>query len=126
MMWCEMISKELFTAVTGIKLGTYNVDGVETERRLWIDDTAKTHYVCWDAVPYLDEINIHELAHMVKEWAYDNGYWIDSNLLFVSIGREGSKKVIKTLNGYDLKIKQPYLDFKAGEWILNETTNRTR
>ena len=65
-------------------------------------------------------INIHEIAHKCKEWALKNGYWIDSNLGFVSIGKNGSAKKVKSFNGYDIKLNEPGLILKSCEWIENE------
>ena len=65
-------------------------------------------------------INIYELAlHLCKEWALANGYWIDSNVGFVSIGKNGNKSVVKSFNGYDLKRNEPNLIIDACEWILD-------
>lgn len=64
------ISKELFEAVMNIKLGTYYSDNIETERRLWIDKDL----ICWDAVPFVDEISINDFFFKCKEWASTKGY----------------------------------------------------
>lgn len=69
------ISKELFEAVMNIKLGTYYSDNIETERRLWIDKDL----ICWDAVPFVDEISINDFFFKCKEWANNKGYYLASN-----------------------------------------------
>ena len=67
------------------------------------------------------QINIHELQSKMKKWALENGYWIDSNLGFVSVGGNGSRTVCKTFNGYDLKMSESGLVTEACEWIMKES-----
>lgn len=69
-------------------------------------------------------INVYSLAHECKKWAYEKGYWIDSNLSFVSIDKSGSSNVVCTFNGYDLKLDEPDLIFEACEWILKKVNNQ--
>lgn len=64
--------------------------------------------------------NIYELAHKYKEWAKDNGWWVDTNLGFASIGKNGTKTVWKCFNGYDLKLDEPGLTIQSCEWIKKE------
>lgn len=62
-------------------------------------------------------INLYELAYKYKVWAKDNGYWIDNNLGFASIGKNGTMAIVKNFNGYDLKLEEPYLIIHSCEWI---------
>ena len=66
------------------------------------------------------QINVYELAHKCKEWALAQGWWIDSNLGFASIGKNGSQTKWKSFNGYDLKLIEYELVIIACEWILND------
>jgi len=69
----DIISNELFYAVTKIKLGTYNFDNIETQERLWIDDTTSVIYICWNRMSEIHDISIYEFAYKCKEWAKDYG-----------------------------------------------------
>ncbi len=67
---------------------------------------------------YADDINIYELMHSMKVLALKKGYWIDSNLGFVSIGFLGVQEAKKKFNFYYLKLNETELVTKACEWIL--------
>jgi len=62
-----MISKELLSKVLGINV--HKVEQIDTS----------TIYYEWDYLSYEingTDINIYELAHKCKEWAYDNNWFI--------------------------------------------------
>ena len=106
-----MISKELLAKVLP------KTEGVDIGRKeeLYIE-LPFLYFTSFDGMS--TRINIYELAHRCKEWAKLNGYWIDSNLGFVSIGQNGQQQRLRAFNGRDLKIDEPNLIFKACQWIL--------
>lgn len=103
-----MISKELLSEVLDDKRIMMNKIEFEIGNSYLVVD----NYI---------RINIYELAHKCKKWALNEGWWIDSNLGFINIGKNGNGIVWKTFNGYDLKLDEPNLIFKACKWILKET-----
>lgn len=69
-------------------------------------------------------INIYELAHKCKEWAWDNGYEIEElchNLIVHYLDVEQLEYLKKEFNTEDgLYIPyNPYRVFKACQWILD-------
>lgn len=117
----NVISKELFTAIMGIKFGTYFCGGEETEKRLWVDDTGSTSFVCWDAVPYTSEISFYELAHRAKVWASDKGY----RLMSCQDKDAGYCEVMKAVNYPPVLHSETYdteqeAIFKACQWVLEK------
>ena len=130
-----MISKELLSAVLGVKFGTYFRDWQETEARLWVDNTGSTPYVCWDAVPFVDEINIYELAHKCKEWAVNQGYTLISGRYLYNCEIQKSSCIINlnftylddgefTTDSYSNLEEfeadtEPAAIFKACQWIYD-------
>ena len=73
-----------------------------------------------------ERVNIYELAHKCKEWAYDNGYYIDS-------GKHKSycEAEIGDLWGEPLGLRpefktttEPEAIFKACEYILKQLSNK--
>lgn len=65
-------------------------------------------------------INIYELAHKCKEWAFKQGYSYLGNKGLINIYSKTGTMVAITdknvVNWFDI-----YIDFKACEWILKET-----
>ena len=118
-----MISTEVLSEV----LGVYVRDG-------WYFDCELLLYT-YDKILGLDEnyhseINIHELAHKCKEWAFDKGYIIEVGV-HPTIKKDRSDRdyfyKITTDRGqilvskFDEIIKtEPEAIFKACEWILKE------
>lgn len=125
-----MISKELLSEV----LGVYVRDG-------WYFDCELLIYT-YDKILGLDEnyhsqINIYELAHKYKKWAFVKGYFVQSDFLEVNIypiEYDGSK--MKLVHCFDIvpidcdSYTEEEIDsfphneteaiFKACEWILKE------
>jgi len=106
-----MVSKELLSEVLGYP---NDFDYIEFD-----DNEVRLHIRTWVSESF-ETINIHELAYMCKEFALGEGYWIDSNLGFVTIGKSGSTKKVKSFNGYDLKLDEPRLIIMSCEWILEQ------
>lgn len=76
---------------------------------------------------YKAEINIYELAHKCKEWAYSQGYIISSGLTPVlGVNKDGWAEVFSSSTPLDGKLhtfkqlSEPEAIFKASEYILKE------
>ena len=114
-----MISRELLSEVLGVdfEIKDFRI----LENIAWIDDKppVSNGYKGWRKT-----INIHELAHMVKEWAYAEGYVIKSYRCFTC--HDDYKVTVmfdtKTIHS-DCAKSEPEAVFKAGEWILKELNN---
>ena len=65
-------------------------------------------------------INIYELANMCKEWAWDNGYEIESTYSGdIRISRASDSTIVKSYFGLD-EIQEPKAIIMACEWILEQ------
>ena len=70
-------------------------------------------------------INIYELAHKCKEWAYKRGflYWYENSGLFIKIMYSCKVDFVIDIGEY----KKPFeidIDFKACQWILDNKENK--
>ena len=116
-----MISKELLSSVLGLTV----VKGLELEGIvLWYNGIVNIN----NQPPYAKElnINIYELAHKCKEWAYSQGYILFSKIrlnsslascYFDTMGKHDYE------DGYhnDFRAEtEPEAIFKACEWILTK------
>ena len=99
-----MISKELLESVLDKEIASINIE----ENIL--------NYI-EDKVGYF-EINIYELAHKCKEWAFDNGYYLTIYNDAVDIILQTNCKLIENITDDSFKYS-PMLVFKACQWILN-------
>ena len=109
-----MINKKLLSEVLG-----YDVQKYAVRKNNIIP--FQRNKVFKDALNVRNPINIHELAHMCKEWAYSREYLIDSRVtqsgacrLFTSPISE--KKDVERV--FTAKT-EPEAIFKACEWILD-------
>lgn len=103
----DMISKELLSEVMGQEireLGTIIIDDLSY------------FSVFWRA------INIYQLAHKCKEWAWDNGYGmnITRSLLHDMYGTTIFYKNGAFSSSGGLADTEPEAIFKACDWILKE------
>jgi hypothetical protein len=115
-------SKELFIEVTGIN--ECLVDYIQE----------REGFIKYGNAVY-QEVNIYELAHKVKEWAwYDQSYQISSYFITLELKQGMSaedlrqqpvcQSCIANINGtlieyFDAKT-EPEAIFQAGEWILSQ------
>ena len=104
-----MISKELLSEVLSAKVEKFYIDG-----------TVLKYYASVDLIIGISQsINIYELAHKCKEWAYNKGYVIFSSVqlngwaVFIQTDKDG---IIVSFEGIEHEAI-----FKACEWIR---TNR--
>lgn len=104
-----MISKELLSEVVKFE----NIDGREWKFDIVNNIVVITYNIQKYSEGNRTEINIYELAHKCKEWAFNNGYELFSNLEFCQVRkyRGGKMKLFKTKTEYESI-------FKACEWIL--------
>jgi len=102
-----MISKELLSEVLGFE--TRDV-------RLSENLSSLVLYTCNECEG--KGLNIHELAHKVKEWAYNNNYFITSNLKEANVYPINSDGWIMKLELSIDEKTEPEAIFKAGQWIL--------
>lgn len=77
-----------------------------------------------------EEVNIYELSHKCKEWAYSQGYIISSGLTPVlGVNKDGWAEVFSSSTPLDGKLhtfkqlSEPEAVFKACEWILDNKDN---
>ena len=106
------ISKELLSEV-------YNFD-IEDIRLLGTDNV--TYEVRFNGLKNglkYNIVNIYELAHKCKEWAFNNGYYLTIYNDAIDIILQSNCKIIANITNdsfiYDVK-----LVFKACEYILKE------
>ncbi len=117
----KIISKELLSEV--LKEEIVNVHDHISDQHVSYSYKSESN----DKFGLMSEINIHELAHECKEWAYDEGYWIFS---YKSTANDGRYMVEFGLNDSKYRNDRTITDiaypteFKAIEvvcqWILNE------
>ncbi len=114
-----MISKKLLSEVLNVRVHEIYM---RSDEKVGID------YFTGDnnAVGFNTSMNIYELAHKCKEWAYSKGYEIKS---FKRIGNFKTKGlytcivhdgVYRQWDAEEIVDKEPEAIFKACEWILNE------
>ena len=115
-----MISRKLLSEVLNIKIYYINT---KKDGALYIPDNCIGFE--WDNNGYRElsgAINIYELAHKCKEWAYKNGW-----LLQVRTGTSLSVADIFNSDKQELHIRkqisekiEPEAIFKACQWILEQ------
>ena len=107
-----MISKELLSEVLGNKIGVvYTQDHLGNKFKTFV----RPRYG-----DFVDEINIYELAFKCKQWAWANGFQINtrrhtlhSDISSVILYSNGI--IAQAIGTYNT---EPEAIFKAGEWIL--------
>ena len=109
----SLISKELLSEV----LGDLQEDETVLESKLFLKTLHfKTEYG-------EDKVNIHELAHKCKKWAWNEGYGFELLPFGVIIFNRFNAEPIKTicLTAIEMQDKEPYkfiIIEKASQWIL--------
>lgn len=66
------------------------------------------------------QINIYELAHKCKEWAFKQGYSYLGNKGLINIYSK-TETIVAIMDENVVNWFDVYIDFKACEWILKET-----
>lgn len=75
---------------------------------------------------FYKEVNIYELAHKCKEWAYENNYYIYSIFTFAGEGSAYITKdenISKHLSSFSGDY-EPEAIFKACQWILDNKESK--
>ena len=78
----------------------------------------------------MSEINIYELAHKCKEFAFKQGYEIQSRIMSNDHQKRGNCCILKVEYEYESCIKienaktEPEAIFKACQWILENKDKR--
>lgn len=106
-----MISKELLSEVLE--------EEVLSVRPYISDDPFYKNIIMWECRKNTyDIINIYELAHKCKEWAFNNGYYLTIYNDAVDIILQTNCKLIENITDDSFKYS-PMLVFKACQWILD-------
>ena len=72
---------------------------------------------------YIFPINIYELAHKCKEWAFNNGYYLNIYNDAIDVVLKKSCKIVENITDGSFKYS-PMLVFKACQWILDNKENK--
>lgn len=121
-----MITTELLSAVLGLKVHkVIGLDGSTNQLRYSIYPSKGD-----DPSDYTFPINIYELAHKCKEWAYTQGYIISSGLTPVlGVNRDGWAEVFSSSTPLDGKLhtfkqlSEPEAVFAACQWLLEQQSS---
>ena len=109
-----MISKELLSEVMECEIAIV--------KKPYNKDTEK--YVYYDTVNgEEDAINIYELAHKYKEWAFNNGYYLTIYNDAIDVVLQSNCKVLENVTN-DTFMYDQKLVFKACQWILDNKENK--
>ena len=118
-----MISKELLSVVLDIPLQHIRYNGTTNHYKIFKENLFKWNsgdYGRWSNL----EINIYELAHKCKVWAFHNGYWLSIrlyepngfNIVVFSHIHSQLQQDLKEIND---KTEVEAI-FKACQWILDK------
>ena len=120
-----MISKELLSAVLGISLQNIRYNDTTNLYKIFKEDLfnwGDGSYGRWSNL----EVNIYELAHKCKEWAYSQGYILFSKIrlnsslascYFDTMGKHDYEDEYH--NDFRAETESEAI-FKACEWILTK------
>ncbi len=112
----ELISKELLSEVLDKEIDSIKIKDNEIVYAFRVSSYGMTlHGYTHDE----GSINIYELAHECKEWAFNNGYYLTSYNDAIDIILQRNCKVIENITDGSFKYN-PTLVFKACEWIRKE------
>ena len=103
------LSKELLGNVIGKEIKEFVIEKNEL-RYILENDT--------NSIPELYYINIYELAHKCKEWAFNNGYYLNIYNDAIDVVLKKSCKIVENITDGSFKYS-PMLVFKACQWILD-------
>ena len=103
-----MISKELLSEV--LKQETRFI-------RYVANNTYEVHFEKPIRLKYII-INIYELAHKCKEWAFANGYYLTIYNDAIDVVLQSNCKILENVTN-DTFMYDPNLVFKACQWILD-------
>ena len=114
-----MISKNLLSEVLGVNCErVYNGIWQDYPKSNQLSSDIKFKYVGHETLEY---INIYELAHKCKEWAFKKGFEISSSKRV----EEGGRYIAVTWKGFaeakpmEIEATEPEAIFKACQWIYD-------
>lgn len=106
-----MISKELLNEVLGYEASYIQIVGTK---------------LCFSChIKGGSNINIYELAHKCKEWAFNNGYYLNIYNDAIDVVLKKSCKIVENITDGSFKYS-PTLVFKACQWILDNKGRQMR
>ena len=109
----DIISKELLSEVLGVKISSkYGVIGKDVKDNRFYYLLEGYKHIHSDA----QEINIHELAYKCKEWAWEQGYVINSHYAKDDCYARANNMVEFSIESKEKT--EPEAVFKACQWIL--------
>ena len=105
-----MISKELLSEVLDREITVIANQG----------GTSIFNYRTSESPNHINSINIYELAHKCKEWAFKNDYEIETTYSGdVRISKNSTSMIVNSQLGLE-DMTEPEAIFKACEWILEQ------
>lgn len=120
----EIISKELLSEVLETEIRSIEIKDNYVLYKHIVDFVNYSFHQgdCpYDSQEVEDSINIHELAHKCKEWAYkEKRCSIDTHVMGVEIIDIDSGETLETIVNKERKMLfDPLMDIKGAEWILD-------
>lgn len=123
----EIISKELLSEVLVkkvIKIYFENEEGDDFLRENEISYTYIEDMQGMGCIEHEIAINIYELAHKCKEWAFHKGYDIIETDFMISIRKKSDRYSLKVYEyteeeQNEQNVFKPEYTFKACQWILD-------
>lgn len=110
-----MISKELLSEVLGI--GVYQ--SIRKDEYAYND--VKLNIINTELL--YNYVNIYELAHNCKLWAFANGYYLTIYNDAIDVVLQSNCKILENVTN-DNFMYDPNLVFKACQWILDNKGNK--
>lgn len=120
----EIISKELLSEVLNDKtIGNVLTDAKTIEHKIF-GDIKENEIAYYSAKNGWQIINIYELEHKSKEWAFNSGYEIVQLSKSVKIYRNGIEVFYLFSKIDDKEIYCMDMIFKCYQWILDNKDNK--
>ena len=114
------ISKELLSEVLGCKVHHINI---EVHESTVVYHTVNPRYKDY---PQPKTINIHELMHLCKEWAFNNKKEVTSGLMAATVFYQVFDTHYEVWRSVDKEFEaptEPEAVFKCCQWILENKDN---
>ena len=122
-----MISKELLSEVLGKKVESYMIVVNQLGSSPELYDGIGEHFISMTLGSGVGKaINIYELAGKCKEWAKNNGFFLQSGIVIrgkIWCEIYKPENLSNTVNQFG-SIMEPEAIFKACEWILTQKATK--